>query len=540
MGIAPDKPRPDTAYVGTTGSQGVSNVQNESEAKIKAAARKPADDAYASARTNITNNLFGGFLTGIVGFISSLVFALKGVTGGLVDLTGALKATDQKATDAATQANQAIENTSQVVKQVRAVINSITAPFTESWMTQVPGQQVSFPDALLNSAPKRAGTAFSSTTGTVPPWTGQFTVSTSDSKGGSNWYTTYATAYVPEKNVLVAAYIESNYAVGRATITFKVGAVSNPCELYVVACRMLPDGNDEIAWVSPNQTPLMPLGKVEWSATAPQDIPFDELEQMVIGIHQIGTGNVRPLAAIEKDQYARAADSFPPQQAMNFAFSSVLTPGSIIPKNSQQFTTAFLLWIAIGQRLVTGDPLPRSFSDDFEGSFIWTRIGSARAGIRDGRFSYYDSNDLKAFYYYPQPLAYADQRTEAFAYGVNNREQGMMLRGNAAGTSFLALVITSSGAALRQWTSSAQNGYTSLAGYSGSTSGTYWALEAIGDLLTAYQLVDGVWIPRMQVPGAGLLNGRYTGLYTDRSSFANSGEWDNFSTRDMVELQEAA
>nr|WP_141216292.1 hypothetical protein [Rhodococcus sp. 06-621-2] len=448
-----------------------------------------------------------------------------------------LRGTEQKATQAQQQANQAIENTAQVVKQVRAVMNSITAPFAESWMTNVPGQQVSFPEALLQTNPKRAVTGGA---GGVAPWSISTTISTSDSDGGRNWYTSFATSYTPDKNVLIAAYIQSNYAVGRATISIKTGLVSSPCELYVVVGRMQPSGDIEVAWVSPNQTPLMPTGQVEWDVTAPTDIPFDELEQMVVGIHQVGTGNARPLAAIEKSQYARSALSFPPQQAMNFSYSSVISPGAVIPKNGQQFTTAFLPWVAIGQRLYSGDPIPRSFSDDFEGSFIWTKVGSARANIRDGRFSYYDSSDLKSFYYYPQPLAYGDQRVEAYCSAPNGVEQGMMLRGNASGSSFFALVLTSGGATLRQWTSASESGYTSLGSYSGSTANTYWAVEAIGSVLTAYQLVDGTWIPRIQINDVGLTSGRYTGLFCDRATFTNSGEFDNFTARDMVELQEAA
>lgn len=485
------------------------------------------------------SNMFGGFFNGVLGLISALVYGLKGITGGLIDLTGALKATDQKADNAQNQANQAIENTSQVVQQVRAVLNSITAPFTESWMTQVPGQQVSFPDALLQRNPKRAADYTSSL---VTPWTDRVTVDVSDTGGGRDWFTTFSTTFTPAANTLVAAYIQSNYAVGRATISIKTGAVTSPCALYVVVLRMLPSGDCEVAWVSPNQTPLMPLGKVEWDVTAPSDIPFDELEQMVIGVHQVGAGNVRPLAGIERDFYTRSAVSFPPQQAMNFPFSSVMTQGSVIAKGSQQFASNFLMWCGIGQRLYSGDPLPRTHTDDFSGTVLaWTKIGTANARILNGMFAYQSTTDLKSFYYYPQPLAYGDQRVEAFAANVNSRDQGMMCRGNAAGSSFFALVLDDGGAALRQWTAVGESSNTLLGSYSGPTSGTYWAIEAIGTVLTAYQRdTSGTWIPRIQIMGVGLQSGRYAGLFCDGALFGASGSWDNFYARDMVELQEAA
>lgn len=483
---------------------------------------------------------FSNGIPGVIGFfidelVAALVMGIKGVTGGLIDLTGALKATDEKADAAQDQANQAIENTTQVIQQVSAVMNSITAPFTESWMTQVPGQQVSFPDALLNTSPKRAANS----TADVNPYIGRFTVSTADADGGDDWYTTYATSYTPDKDVLVAAYIQSNYAVGRATITIKTGAVTSPCELYVVLKRMLANGDAEIAWVSPNQTPIMPLGKVEWNVTAPNDIPFDELEQMVGGVHQIGAGNVRPIAAIEKDQYSRSAESFPPQQAMTFPYASVMTPGSIIPKASQQFTTPFLLWIAIGQRLYTGDPLPRQFWDYFDRTELsWTRIGESAAKIVDGMFAHGSTRDLKSFHYYPQPLAYGDQRVETFCSAPNAREQGAICRGNAAGTSFFALVLVDGTAALRQWTAAGEDAYTHLGSYSGPTANTFWAIEAIADVLTAYQLISGTWIPRIQITGVGLTAGRYHGLFGDRFLFVDSGRFSDYYARDMVELVE--
>jgi len=461
--------------------------------------------------------------------------------GAVTVANGAQAAADNAVGTAVTQATNAAVGAvgaaiAPIVQQVNAFANTITAPFAESWMTPVPGQQVSFPDALLNRTPKRAARL----TAAIEPFIDRVIISTGDSDGGKDWYTSFATSYTPEKNVLVAAYIQSNYAVGRATISIKLGAVTSPCELYVVLMRMLPNGDAEVAWVSPNQTPTLSLGKVEWNVTAPNDIPFDELEYMIAGVHQIGTGNVRSIAAIEKDQYARSAESFPPQQAMNFTYSTAITSGSVIPNGSQSFGTAFLLWVGVGQRLLSGDPLPRQHTDNFNNTFIWTRIGSANAGITDGMFAYKSTNDLKSFYYYPQPLAYGDQRVEVFASGVNGVEQGAMCRGNAAGSSFFALVLTSSGAALRQWTSAGESTFSTLATWSGATDGTYWALEAIGDILTAYQEVDGAWLLRMQVTGVGLTAGRYTGLYCDRALFTNSGSWDNFTARDMVVLEEAA
>jgi len=472
---------------------------------------------------NVTNRIGAA----IDDFISDLVYGLKGATGGLVDLTGLLNATSDKAESAENAANEAIENTGQVVQQVSAIVNSITAPFAESWMTMTPGQQVSFPRALLNTNVK-----------SVDGSTGG-----GGSSEGTHSHSVYSSTtpiITPDKNVLCAAFIQSNYAVGRATITFVANGVSSPCQLYVIAARMLENGDAQIVWVSEDQTPLMSIGRVEYTVTSASDMVYNELEQMIVGVHQIGAGNVRNIMGVEMAAIPRTGDLYPPQQAMNFSTSSVITAGAVIPRSSQSFSSLELLWIGIGQRLFSGDPIPRSFVDGFNRGSLgptWTMIGLSPGSVRDGAyFTHGGGRDDKSFNYWSQPLAYDDQRVEADAVAVNSREQGIICRGNPAGSQFFALVINDSGAALRQWTAKGDNNFTPLASWSGATTGTRWAIEAIGDTLTAYQRVDGVWLERMQVVGVTLLVGRYTGLFCDRDFFTNSGVWDNFSSRDMVEI----
>ncbi|WP_155288359.1 hypothetical protein [Rhodococcoides fascians] len=64
------------------------------------------------------SNLFGGFFNGVLGLISALVYGLKGIAGGLIDLTGALKATDTKADAAVNTANGAAQTVVTVQKEI--------------------------------------------------------------------------------------------------------------------------------------------------------------------------------------------------------------------------------------------------------------------------------------------------------------------------------------------------------------------------------------------------------------------------------------
>ncbi|WP_052047348.1 MULTISPECIES: glycine-rich domain-containing protein [Nocardiaceae] len=103
MGIAPERPTPDTAYAGTAGGTGVANVQSESEAKIRAAGRAGVDAAYGDGRNNMTNNLFGGFGNGIGGLVAMLVQGAFGIIGGVADLIGGLLGIRNKADNASQQ-----------------------------------------------------------------------------------------------------------------------------------------------------------------------------------------------------------------------------------------------------------------------------------------------------------------------------------------------------------------------------------------------------------------------------------------------------
>lgn len=94
---APNQPNPD----GSATQGGLSSFAAKTAAQRKAETTAPVKN---SLETNFfgswISNMFGGFINGILGFISFLVYALKGVSGGLIDLTGLLADTQNTANNA--------------------------------------------------------------------------------------------------------------------------------------------------------------------------------------------------------------------------------------------------------------------------------------------------------------------------------------------------------------------------------------------------------------------------------------------------------
>lgn len=108
---------------------------DETEAGIRNKMKATTVTNFTKGQTNLWGS--GGFL----GFLTQGIF---GIIGGVADFIGGFLGVKNKADAAQATANQAITNTSQVLQQVNVVLNSISAPFAESWTTPVPGQQVSF------------------------------------------------------------------------------------------------------------------------------------------------------------------------------------------------------------------------------------------------------------------------------------------------------------------------------------------------------------------------------------------------------------
>lgn len=544
---SPNLEFPSGAY--TTGT--ISRMQTVTKQQI--ATQKSADvqALLGQVKATFIQNLLGGFFNvvdaignAITQFIRDLVYALKGVTGGFVDLTGFFQ-------DTKTVADEALSstiNTGQVIRQVQTDVETISAPFADSYETMIPGQQVSFPQILLNTTVKEISSTNSSRLERIE------TLPTMESS--ANIYFTRIPRYYPSVNQVESVFILSNYAVGRGNVSFAVEAVSGtPCPLYVYISRMKTNGDVVVEWVSPNQTPLMTSGRSEQTITLPEqvNIPFDIGEYMIVSVHQVGSGSVRPLLGIERAAMTRAADVFPNSQKFHINSSSPLSSGTNISKGDLIFTSNWVPWVGIGQRLFTGDPLPRIWFDDFQRSEIgpkWNSVGGRAIYIIGGRFSYQQgfASDGDARGLYTQPLAYDDQQVtgvlgQAPNGGLTSEPAKLLYKSNAAGTTFCSLDVREGSVTLARMVnkSPAVMGVFNV----GNSVGDSFRVTCVGPVHTGWKKPanSSTWTAIIQwtdsttspvIPsGEGY---RFTGMSCQRYSFVTSPSWDSFESADLVEV----
>lgn len=142
-----------------TGDQ-LATLQDVDPEALAGAANSDVTSAANGARGNLLNNLLSGFLS-LNGLISAIVFGLKGVTGGLIDLTGFLVGTNNTANQAqqvAEQANTQVVAVGQSVVTVATQVNAAVGwPY---WISPNPFEDVSFPVYALT--PDRIPTALTS------------------------------------------------------------------------------------------------------------------------------------------------------------------------------------------------------------------------------------------------------------------------------------------------------------------------------------------------------------------------------------------
>lgn len=490
--------------------------------------------------------------------VAGLLDGLNGITGGLFNLdalAARLRGTEQKAIIADDIANQALDGNNAltpVVQQTVTDVITISAPFANSYETMVPGQQVSFPQVLLGATVQNmiAGTAGGSSTL-------EQVIAIPDSQISDVFINyTRQPRYHPPANSMESAYILSNYAVGRSTVTFAVEAVSGtPCPLYVYISRMLPNGDLQIEWISENQSLSMSGGRAEKTLVLPgiEEIPFDIGEYMIVSIHQFGSGSIRPIMGIERSQINRASDLFPPQQKMNFIRSSLPSVGDKIAKDTQLFSSNWIPWVGIGQRLLTGDPLPRVWYDDFNRGELgnkWSQVGNQPVYLIDGYFQYrsgifIDAGTARAVY--SQPMNYDDQRVTGQAVGnktygeLNTEPAKLIYRSGPNGRTFCSADIRENSVTIARMLN---NVPTTLYVNNNVTNvhGDWFKAEVIDNVHSVYKKSQygTVWVLVAQhVDGARTIdsgeNFRYCGASTQRVGLNTSGGWGNWLAEDAVE-----
>lgn len=138
---SPDNAFPERAF----GPTELYQYQYQTPEGLAAAGNADLQTSAEGARGNLLNNLLSGFLS-LNGLISALVFGLKGVTGGLIDLTGFLVNTNNTANQAqqvAEQANTQVVAVGQSVVTVATQVNAAVGwPY---WISPNPFEDVSFP-----------------------------------------------------------------------------------------------------------------------------------------------------------------------------------------------------------------------------------------------------------------------------------------------------------------------------------------------------------------------------------------------------------
>lgn len=500
--------------------------------------------------------------------IANLLDGIDGVTGGIFNLDALadrLRGTEDKAIIADDNAKQALDGNAAltpVVRQTVTDIITISAPFADSYETMVPGQQVSFPRALLNSSVKNL---IGSPSTAAPSGTDQYIQVYDSQDPNVNLHFTRSSKYTPAVNSMESAYILSNYAVGRATVTFAVDAVGgSPCPLYIYVSRMLTApgsaGDVQIEWISANQTPFMTNGRAERTITLPgiEEVQFDIGEYMIITIHQFGAGTVRPIMGLEYEQIGRSSDLFPPQQKMHFIRSSLPAVGDKIAKANQIFNSNFVPWVGIGQRLYTGDPLPRVWYDDFnnraELGNKWTMVGDQPVYLYDGYFQYLKGAFITAGTaraIYNQPMNYDDQRVIGQAVGnkqygeMNSEPAKLTYRSNANGKTFCSLDVRSDGVTLARMVNNTP--YVMQGPYNISNiPGDWFKVEVIDNVHSVYKKAQNgpAWSFLFSFVDTGYIIStgegfRYCGASTQRSGLNTSGGWNNWQAEDAVEMVEA-
>ncbi|MEU3476405.1 hypothetical protein [Rhodococcus sp. NPDC006774] len=469
--------------------------------------------------------------------------AVETVANGAATVAnGAQTAAENAVGTAVTEATAAAESAAlTIITPVQNAVNLIqsTAPTKPYYVTMNKTQDVTFPRTELDGALKRGATS----TAAISPFVGRVTISTGDSDGGKDWYTTFTPAYLPPADTVEAVFIPAEYPGPRGTITFIAEAVTSPCPLQVVVGRMRSDGKPVIEWVSPNQTGIMSNGRIEYTVTMPDDLLFADGENMWAGIHQYGSGTVRALFGKEYADIPRSGDQYPPQAKHSIASSSSLSGsvGSVIETSSLSFTSRFLPWIGVGQRFTTV-VVPRQFSDPFSDAMSsrWSQKSTQPAAISGGYFTVSGLNDGVRRYLWSQPLSSDDQSVEGvIGTGVSAKYQRLILRSNPSNTQYVALTISSGGVTLDLVSSES---YTGLATNAHSVAtGTTYRVSAIDNLFQVEMKTSGssTWtvlftyldsgnaIPR----GEGY---RYVGIGVERQPFAvNSGNWDSWRAADV-------
>lgn len=550
---SPNQPTPD----GSATQGGLSSWASKTAAQRKAETTAPVKN---SLETNFfgswISNMFGGFFNGVLGLISSLVFGLKGITGGLIDLTGALKATDQKATSAVNTANGAVSTVVTVQKEIvqKFAVFDIRSPVplyvalnrTEwpsiSWESafDMQANDVNIPahKHKENNQTGSFATTDDTTIGSVP-----VRMTGIPEKAMTGVLQRFAFIVVPVDTPLSGLNF---YARG------------TPTDLRTRVYLMAPTGDmSQLTPESTNLAGLLVSANHTATPVAFSDVIVEAGSIVVVRFSVVGTVYLmgRQKAVVEPP-----AGFYPKHIGATSALPSGTAAPDFIAESSISWADGFVVYVAIGNNIVVAQP-KRVWDDTFDredsgGLFgignSWS--GSTNVGIRDNELGYITDSDGLGYQLYSKPLTteYQLHRIRVGLLPLTDRAQSALSR-----LYFRCTQNRSTGlcVAFRQGLIVLQtvSGQTTFANVTPNVSRTL----ATGDTIEVQQgeKVDGVYYPdrvlvrhngieiiRTDVPSATVPYGpqrRYGALGFQRTPFQNSPRVMDWVEADISDIEEA-
>ncbi|WP_032376713.1 hypothetical protein [Rhodococcoides fascians] len=403
----PDGSSPAGAYGGSPGASNIKNIQSITEASAKEAMTGGVKTKYNSIWDVLIDTMFGGFINGIVGFISSFVFGLKGVTGGLIDLTGFLKATDNKATNAvntATGAAQTVVNVQKEIIQKIAVfdIRSPTPGYVAINGTEWPS--IPHSDLEMGATVVELGTFHE--TGT------QQGSGTSHTHRDNHTHATVLTR-VPEKSMAAAqqwfAFIRIPIDTPLSGLNFY--ARGTPTDLRTRVYSVSATGDlTALTPESGNLASLLTSAQHTSTPTNFDDALVEAGTWVCVRFRVVGTVFI---AGAEKFAPERPAGFYPRQLNATTALASgTVSPDSIAESSLTWpvYPSGFVPYVAVGNNIVVAQP-KRFFEDNFDREDAGGLFGignswstATNVGIRSNDLAYITTSDGKGYALYTKPL----------------------------------------------------------------------------------------------------------------------------------------
>ncbi|NIL86503.1 hypothetical protein RhoFasGS6_03907 [Rhodococcus fascians] len=399
---SPNQPNPN----GSATQGGLSSWASKTAAQRKAETTAPVKN---SLETNFfgswISNMFGGFLNGVLGLISALVFGLKGISGGLIDLTGALKATDQKADTAVNTANGAAQTVVTVQKEVvqKFAVFDIRSP-TPGYVAINGTEWPSIPHSDLEM-------------GVTVLDVGTF-AETGDSNGKtphahrmSHVHPTALTA-VPEKQLVATqqwfAFIRVPVDTALSGLNFY--ARGTPTDLRTRVYSVSPTG--DLTALTPESGNLAGLLVNTQHTSTPTNFNDALVEAgtwVAVRFRVVGTVYI---AGKEKFAPERPQGFYPRQLNATTALASGTPSPDAITEQSLTWPTypsGFVPYVAVGNNIVVSQP-KRFFEDNFDRADSnvfgvggkWSN--SLGIGIRANDLAYTTDSDGSGYALYSQPL----------------------------------------------------------------------------------------------------------------------------------------